>query len=137
MMKFFAAAASLAFLAAAPIAAQLVPTAGRYVDANGKVQLETVANGRREAFQLVAANTPSAAVVVFGGDYIISQTCASYGTLNLQVLGPDGATYQTLIAKTSSDTAGGTGLVLGSYSNVRVTVTGTTGCNAILARVPS
>jgi hypothetical protein len=92
---------------------------------------------KQESFRLVSANTPSAAATVFGGDYILSQTCAAYGTLNLQVLGPDGAVYATVLTKTASDAGGGTSVALGSYAMVRVTVTGTTTCNAILARVPA
>ena len=91
----------------------------------------------RESFPLVAVNTPSPAATVFGGDYILSQTCASYGTLALQILGPDGTTWLTLLTKTASDNGNGTGLSLGSFAQVRVTVSGTAGCNSILARVPS
>ena len=93
--------------------------------------------GVRESFKLIAANVPSAAATVFGGDYILSQVCGGYGTLNVQALGPDGSTWQTIITKTASDTAGGTGFALGSYAQIRVTVTGTTACNAIVARVPA
>lgn len=92
---------------------------------------------QQESYQLVAANVPSAAVTVYGGNYILSQTCTAYGTLTLQVRGPDGTTYQTVTSKTSSDTTGGTAIALGSFATVRATVTGTTGCNAILARVPA
>lgn len=91
----------------------------------------------QESFQLVAANTPASPVSVFGGDYILSQTCGGYGTLTLQARGPDGSTWQTLLTKTASDTTSGTGLALGSYAVVRITVTGTTSCNAILSRVPA
>ena len=91
----------------------------------------------RESFALVAANIPSAQATVYGGDYIFSQACSAYGTLTLQVLGPDGTTWVTVISKTASDANGGTGLSLGSFAKVRVTVTGTTGCNALLARVPA
>ncbi|WP_230630719.1 hypothetical protein [Sphingomonas sp. Leaf37] len=93
--------------------------------------------GQREAFRLANANTPSAAATVFGGQYILSQACSGYGTLNLQVLGPDSSTYQTVISKAASDTTGGTSLALGSYAVVRITIAGTTACNAVLARVPA
>ena len=91
----------------------------------------------RESFKLVDANTPSPPMTVFGGDYILSQTCASYGTLTLEIRGPDGVAWLTMFSKTASDTGSGTGLSLGSFAQVRVTVNGTTGCNGILARVPS
>ena len=124
---------------AAPASAQLVS----YIDAiTRKVTPVDAAHplptiGKQESFQLVSANTPSAAATGAGGDYILSQTCTGYGTLALQALGPDGVTWQTLLTKTSSDTAGGTGMSLGSYAQVRITVSGTTGCNTILARVPA
>ena len=93
--------------------------------------------GVQESFQLAAANTPSAPVTLFGGDYILSQTCSGYGTLALQVLGADATTWSPLVTKSTADTAGGSGLSLGSYSVVRVALTGTTGCYANLARVPA
>jgi hypothetical protein len=111
MLKFLIAAAALAY--ASPALAQ------------------------QEAWRLVSANTPIAEQPVYGGNYILSQTCTAYGTLTLQVLGPDGVTYLPLATKTSSDTGSGTAIALGTRAVVRVTVTGTTGCNALLARVPS
>lgn len=92
--------------------------------------------GKQENFPLVAANTPSVQQQVYGGDYVLSQNCTAYGTLSLQVLAPDGATFQSLLNKTSADSSGGTGISLGSNAVVRATVTGTTGCNATLSRVP-
>jgi hypothetical protein len=91
---------------------------------------------RQEAFALVSANAPAAPQTVFGGDYILAQSCAAYGTLALQVRGPDGATFQTIISKTASDSTGGTGLALGSLAVVQAVASGTTGCNVTLSRVP-
>jgi len=115
------------------------PADAAWQTGNGTVisLLKSIASGRRESFQLIAANTPSAAVTVFGGDYIISQTCTAYGTVTLQVLGPDGATWLTLGTFTGTDTGNGTGGTIGSYAQIRMTVSGTSGCNAVLARVPS
>jgi hypothetical protein len=110
----------------------LNPSNGAYMDAQGVFLV-----GTQESFQLVAANVPSAPATVYGGDYILSQTCTTYGTLNVQVLGPDGATWQTVLSKTASDTAGGSGFALGSYAQIRMTVSGTSGCNALVARVPA
>ncbi len=93
--------------------------------------------GVRETFQMVSANTPVASATVYGGDYILAQTCAGYGTLTLQVRGPDATTWLPLVTKTASDTGSGTGIALGSYAVVRVTVSGTTGCAASLSRVPA
>lgn len=90
----------------------------------------------QEAFQLASNNTASTASTTYGGDYIFSQTCSGYGTVSLQVLGPNGSTYQTILTKSAADTAGGTGLALGSYASVQVTLSGTTGCSALLSRVP-
>lgn len=91
----------------------------------------------QESFQLASANAASAAVTAYGGDYILSQACTGYGTVALQVRGPDGATWLPLVTKTAADTNGGTGIALGSYAVVRVSLMGTAGCNAILSRVPA
>ena len=93
--------------------------------------------GVREAFQLVSANTPITSATVYGGDYILAQTCSSYGTVSLQVRGPDASTWLTLVTKTAADMGSGTGIALGSYAVVRVTVSGTAGCFASLSRVPA
>lgn len=98
-----------------------------------------VTGGRQEAFALATANTASAPATVYGGDYIWSQSCTGYnsGTRALQVLGPDGSTYQTLVSKTASDTTGGTGLALGGGAVVRDSLpSGSTGCVSTLTRVP-
>lgn len=95
------------------------------------------ATSPRESFQLVSNNVPLSQVTVFGGDYVLSQTCASYGTLSVQVRGPDGVTFITMFSKTASDTGNATGIVLGSYAVIKISVSGTSGCNALLARVPS
>jgi hypothetical protein len=117
----------------------VVPGASMCWDAPSALWTACAATGGavRESFALVVANVPSAQATVYGGDYILSQTCTSYGTLALQVLGPDGATWQTVVSKTASDAGAGTGLSIGSFAKVRVTVTGTAGCNALLARVPA
>ncbi|TCP33287.1 hypothetical protein [Sphingomonas sp. BK235] len=91
----------------------------------------------RETVRLALANVPSAAQTIYGGTYILTQSCSAYGTLNFQVLGPDGVTFATAASKTASDTgASGTVIGLGSNASVRVTISGTTGCAAILSRVP-
>lgn len=109
------------------------PVQSRCWDPNGSVW--TVCG--REAFKLATANAASAAVTVYGGDYILTQTCTGYGTVTFQVLGPDAATWLPLASYTSTDTGSGHGFALGAYARVRVTITGTTGCNALLARVPA
>lgn len=116
-----------------------VPTMGNCWDSVTNAWTGCAANGGavRESFALATANVPSAAATVFGGNYIFSQTCTTYGTITLQVRKADGTTYKTVISKTADDAGADTGLSLGSFAVVRVTVTGTTGCNALLARVPS
>ncbi|MDQ1229313.1 hypothetical protein [Sphingomonas sp. SORGH_AS_0879] len=93
--------------------------------------------GVREAFQLVSANTPSIPVKLYGGDYILSQLCGTYGTFKLEVLGADGLTWLPLVTKTASDSGSGTGVALGSFAMVRGSVNGTSGCYASLSRVPA
>lgn len=102
----------------------------------------------RESYNLIVANvagsdqnangsfTAAATVRVYGGNYVFSQVCSAYGTAALQVLGPDGA-YQTVTSKTAADTTGGTAVALGAGATVRATVSGTTGCAAVLVRVPA
>lgn len=92
--------------------------------------------GKQEAAALVVANAPSAPVTLFGGDYVFAQACTAYGSISLQVRGPDGGTFQTLLNKTASDTSGGTAVSFGSNAVVQAAVSGTTGCNATLSRIP-
>lgn len=91
----------------------------------------------QEGFQLAIGNVASAAATVFGGDYILDQSCSAYGTLLLQRLGPDGTTWITSATKTAADGASPTGITIGSRAQVRVTLSGTTGCAATLTRVPN
>lgn len=92
----------------------------------------------RETLTLVTNNNVAAAQTAYGGDYIFSVSGTGAFSVQLQVLGPDGTTYQNLgAAKTASDTNGGTGVGLGSNAVVRATVTGTpTGLYATLSRIP-
>jgi hypothetical protein len=90
----------------------------------------------QQSFALVTANVAAPAITAYGGNYILSQTCGTYGTVTLQVRGPDGATYQTVVSKTAADTTGGSIISLASFANVRATLTGTAGCYVQLARVP-
>ncbi len=89
-----------------------------------------------DAITLASNNTASANKQAFGGTYIFAQICSGYGTVQLQVLGPDGVTWQTIASKTQADATGGTELKLGTAAIVRVTLSGTTGCSAQLSRVP-
>ncbi|MEB3061037.1 hypothetical protein VJJ74_07770, partial [Parvimonas micra] len=81
-------------LLAGPAVAQNTPTmpnyktsAGNTTSSSGWVQQDTdgvpLAAKRRETFALVASNTPAAASTLFGGLYVLNQSCTGYGTLIL------------------------------------------------------
>lgn len=91
---------------------------------------------RGESFQLVTANAPAAAVTLVGGSYVFAQLCTGYGSIALRYRGPDGATMVTLASKTAADSGGGTVFSFGTNAIVDAVVSGTTGCNATLARMP-
>lgn len=92
--------------------------------------------GFADSFGLAAANVPASAVTVAGGRYVVSQVCSAYGTLTVRYRGPDGATMLTLLSKTAADSGGGTLITLAAGAVIDATVSGTTGCNATLVRVP-
>lgn len=92
---------------------------------------------RTEAFQLATANTATAPVTLIGGAYVFTQTCSGYGSVTLRYRGPDGATMTSMLSKTAADTAGGTIASFGNGAIVDVALSGTTGCNVTLARIPS
>lgn len=140
MIRLAAALAVALPLAAAPAAAQSL--VGFVDSATRKVVVVETAKplptiGKQESFQLVAANAPAAAVQVAGGDYVLAQTCSAYGSLTFQVLGPDAATWLPLATYNTADTGSAHAFILGSYAKVRVSLSGTSGCNALLSRVPA
>ena len=97
--------------------------------------------GKQETLMLASASVAAASQTAFGGDYIWSATASSWpagSSVQLQALGPDGSTYQNLgAAKTASDTAGGTGVGLGSNAVVRVVIAGApVNLYASLSRMP-
>ncbi len=91
---------------------------------------------RGEAFQLVTANATGPAVTLVGGTYVLTQLCTGYGTVTLRYRGPDGATMVGMLSKTAADSGGGTAVSFGTGAIVDVTLSGTTGCNVALARIP-
>lgn len=95
---------------------------------------------KQETLTLINNNVASQPQTAFGGDYIWSVVGTFGGaSVQLQALGPDGATYQNIgAAKTSADTAGGTGVGLGTNAVVRAAITGgtPTGLFATLSRIP-
>lgn len=107
------------------------------VDASGApVQV----GSKQETLNLINNNVAAQPQTAFGGDYIWSVVGTFAGaSVQLQALGPDGATYQSIgAAKTAPDTTGGTGVGLGTNATVRATVTGgsPTGLFATLSRIP-
>jgi hypothetical protein len=99
-------------------------------------QAQPSPNRITESFPLSESNVAlSTGYYAYGGTYILSQVCTAYGTLALQARAVDG-NFQTLSSKTSADTTGGTSVTIAANTNVRVNLSGTTGCNASLTRVP-
>lgn len=136
--------AAILLACAAPAHAQSHPPIIAYRDLSGAYRpvapdapLPTQALGKQEVLSLATGNVAAAGQSAFGGRYVFAQQCASYGSVALQVLGPDGATWATLLTRTAADTDGGAMVDLGSTARVRVALTGTAGCFATLMRVPA
>ncbi|WP_343527279.1 hypothetical protein [Sphingomonas sp.] len=91
---------------------------------------------RREAFQLASSNTPASPATLFGGAYVLTQGCMTYGTVTLRYRGPDGVTMIGMVSKTAADSGGGTVVSFGGGAIVDVSLSGTAGCNVALSRVP-
>lgn len=91
---------------------------------------------KAETVRLAIANVAGQAATLYGGSYVLSQACASYGTVTLRYLAPDGVTMTALVAKTAADANGGSPVSLGSSAIVDVVLSGTTGCNVSLSRIP-
>ena len=104
------------------------------IDIGGVRETVTLAKG-------VNAPGPQPPQSVYGGTYVLAAMAGNWNGASMQVqtLGPDGVTFMDLGApKTANDSTGGTGLVLGSNTAVRVNVTGNpTGLFATLSRVPN
>lgn len=92
---------------------------------------------RAERLVLAGNNVAAAPVTAIGGLYVLNQSCGAYGSLTLRYLGADGATMLPLVTRTGPDTGGGTNIYLGAGTLVDITLSGTSGCNAQLARVPA
>lgn len=146
MKQFLSAALALAVCSCAvPAAAQTTAprhfnSNGILVDATGVFQVDAAGApsvSRREVFMLATANVATAGATVYGGAYILNQVCSTYGTVTFQAIGPDNATYQTVATYTAAPAGGGVAVSLGSYQAVRVTLSGTAGCNVKLSRVPA
>ncbi|WP_343528769.1 hypothetical protein [Sphingomonas sp.] len=100
------------------------------------VTVTGVTTGFREAFQLASGNTASSPATLFGGAYVLTQGCTTYGTVTLRYRGPDGVTMIGMVSKTAADSGGGTVVSFGGGAIVDVSLSGTAGCNVALSRVP-
>jgi hypothetical protein len=90
---------------------------------------------KQELATLATANTAVPAPPLYGGTYILNQFCTGYGSVALRYRAADGATMVTLLTKVVAD-ASGTVVQFGSGQLVDVVLTGTTGCNVTLSRIP-
>lgn len=139
---------SVAMMGCAPAAAQEVRLPGGYspgvaigygAPGNGWTAVDEAhplpVAPRQDLALLASGNTAMAAQTVYGGDYLFGQSCTAYGTIALQVLAADGASFQTIVTRNAADPAP-VGVALGSNAIVRVDLSGTNGCAANLSRVP-
>jgi hypothetical protein len=112
----------------------------------GKQETYTLADNKSAAGDY-PNGTPSSTVTgtsVYGGDYVwtVFGTLGSGGSAALKAVVRNSAGAivgtQTLATKTTADTAGGTGVGLGSNAEVYVTLAGTalSGVSVILSRLP-
>ncbi|KEQ54248.1 hypothetical protein [Sphingobium chlorophenolicum] len=141
--------AALLLLPSWPAMAQKVEAPGGYAPLSAPCSVQTDGICRplsadaplpvappQERLVLVSGNEAAAARTVLGGRYILSQSCGAYGTLALRYRGADGATMLPLVTKGASDATTGTSVYLANAAVVDAAISGTTGCNAILSRVP-
>lgn len=112
-------------------ATTLVDKDGKPIDLTNPLPV----SGRQETAVLATGNTAGPATTLYGGTYILTQACTGYGSVALRYRAPDG-TMLTLATKIVGDTGGGTTLQFGASQIVDVLLTGTTGCNVILSRIP-
>ncbi|MDG6745529.1 hypothetical protein QCF01_14150 [Staphylococcus aureus] len=116
------------------------PAGAAFVGADGQTYVATPATplpvaAKQESAALVSANVPAAAVTLYGGSYVLSQLCATYGSVALRYRAADGVTMTPLVTKVAAD-AVATVVQFGSGVVVDATVSGTTGCNVALSRIP-
>lgn len=109
--------------------------AGRTVPANGTMLVDKTGVALDTSVPLAAANTALPAVPLSGGTYVLTQLCTAYGSVALRYRAPDGVTMVTLLTRVAPDAAG-TVVQFGSGAIVDVLLTGATGCNATLSRIP-
>jgi hypothetical protein len=146
----WACALALACLST-PIAAQtypkiiapstIVPPSGvAFTDIDGSTKVASPTSPlpiaeRQESVVLATANTSIAPATLYGGTYVLTQACTAYGSVALRYRAPDG-TMLTLATKIVGDSGGGSTFQFGTAQIVDVLLTGTTGCNVTLSRIP-
>jgi hypothetical protein len=119
----------------------LVPLSGQaFTDGAGKTRGVTPSTplpvaGKQESFALATANAAAPPSTLYGGTYMMTQGCTAYGQVALRYLAADGSTMTTMLTKTAAET-GGTAVQFGTGAIVDVALSGTTGCNVTLARIP-
>lgn len=108
------------------------------VDKDGK-QIDLInplpVSGRQETAALATGNIAAPAATLYGGTYILTQACTAYGSVALRYRAPDGVMVP-LATKIVPDSGGGSVFQFGTSQIVDVLLTGTTGCNVILSRIP-
>ncbi|WP_433911134.1 hypothetical protein [Sphingomonas yabuuchiae] len=92
--------------------------------------------GTIEPVTLATGNVANAPVALYGGNYVLNQFCAGYGSVTLRYRAADGATMLPLLSRVAADAGGGTPLQFASGQTVDVALTGTTGCFVTLNRIP-
>ena len=113
-------------------ASALVDKDGKPIDLTNPLPV----TGRQELVTLATANTAAPAATLYGGSYILNQACSAYGSVTLRYRSPDGATMLPLTTKSAPDSGGGSTIQFGTAQVVDVALSGTTGCNVTLSRVP-
>lgn len=135
----WAGAIALALIATPAASQTLTPqcrnAGGAYVPCTPTVQVDRNGNAYDTSVVLASANTPAGPITLSGGTYAYSQLCAGYGSVALRYRAADGSTMIPLVTKVVAD-AGATAIQFGAGSVVDVALTGTTGCNVTLSRVP-
>lgn len=143
MKKLLALAAATALATAAVgqlIGPRYFDSSGGIHDAQGVFPIDAPGGpsvSRQEVFALATANVAVAQVQVYGGQYLFNPLCTTWGTVTFASLGPDQTTWQTIASYTAAPATPSVQLALGTRANVRVTLSGSAGCNIKLSRVPA
>lgn len=91
---------------------------------------------RAETFSLAINNLVAPPAALWGGNYVLAQSCTGYGSVTLRYRGSDGVTMVAMVTKMAADTGGGTLVAFGTNAIVDVALSGAAGCNVTLSRIP-